>query len=101
MDSFFKKLNPKAKEYLVDHICFPYKLPQRGSKNRSNHEVFSMHDHESKFLSLITQVLYPFKHNPLSIAPSSPLSSVPLKNGVAFKILLFSINNLSEKVSIA
>ena len=72
MESFFNRLDLKEREYLVDHICFPCKLPQRGEKERRKNEGFYMHDHEPKFLSLITRVLHYFPQSPSYYSPLFP-----------------------------
>ena len=65
MDRLIPKVDQKVYEYLIDHICLPCKLPQRGEKQLADSKVFLMDENDPNFLSLITNTLYSFRKEPL------------------------------------
>ena len=54
MESFYESLDKQAHEYLIDHICLPCKLPQRGEYKETGSRLI----HEPKLLSLMKNTLH-------------------------------------------
>ena len=65
MERLIPSVDQKVYEYLIDHISFPCKLPQRSEKQLANSKVFLMDENDPNFLTIITNVLDSFRKEPL------------------------------------